>query len=437
MSPINLRAERLHDGDGVEDNRQVFQRDRDRILYSTSWRRLGHVTQVVSPAEGIVFHNRLTHTLEVSQIGRRIAERLSSETNKPALDALGGLSPDVVETASLVHDLGHPPYGHTVETELNRLVSRYTHDGYEGNAQSFRIVTKLARRRLAFRGLNLTRASLNAVLKYPWLRAKKSENQYKYKKWGVYSTELEEFEWAREAHPYDDDKKSLEAEIMDWADDVAYAVHDVEDFYRAGLIPLERFIKGEPEVDRFAEFAEDQLKEELSISKDKIKTILLRTTEGSPAEKPYTGSDIQRAGLKAMSASLIADCVTQVSVQSRPVEHKPLLEVSQELREQIEILKQLTWYYVIDNRAIKTQQFGQRKVVRELFNIYFRASGSSDDDLRGILPESQLEQLHHTQDKEIRARIVADLISSMTEQQLLVTHKKLRGIELGSITDLV
>lgn len=195
MFSLEERQERYHDNDGEPDNRREFQRDRDRVLYSAAWRRLGHVTQVVSPTEGFVFHNRLTHTLEVAQIGRRIAERLLSEDDKEKAARLGGIDPDVVETAALVHDLGHPPYGHAVETELNKLVSEHTSDGYEGNAQSFRIVTKLARRRLAFDGLNLTRASLNAVLKYPWLRADKDENEKQYKKWGVYSTELERFSY--------------------------------------------------------------------------------------------------------------------------------------------------------------------------------------------------------------------------------------------------
>lgn len=274
-------------------------------MYAAAWRRLGHVTQVVSPTEGIVFHDRLTHTLEVAQIGRRIAERLLSDEGKDKADRLGGINADVVETAALVHDLGHPPYGHAVETELNRLVSEHTHDGYEGNAQSFRIVTNLARRRVAFGGLNLTRASLNAALKYPWPRANhmdaakryKGDGVDRYKKWGVYRTESKDYDWARELLPIGD-KKTVEAEIMDWADDVAYAVHDVEDFYRAGRIPLERFIEGEPAVDYFAEYAERELKAKLELDMEEIKSILLLIMKRSTIERPYAGSGLQRAGLK-------------------------------------------------------------------------------------------------------------------------------------------
>lgn len=442
---IGDRTTRYYEDDRAPDNRREFQRDRDRVLYSAAWRRLGHVTQVVSPVEGIVFHDRLTHTLEVAQIGRRIAERLTADRDgKNNANRLGGVNPDVVETAALVHDLGHPPYGHAVETELNRLVSRHTDDGYEGNAQSFRIVTKLAKRRLMFGGLNLTYASLNAALKYPWERAsaqdadeeRQVDGVDRHEKWGVYSDERDEYQEARNILPHAADKKSVEAEIMDWADDVAYAVHDVEDFYRAGLIPLERFIKGEPEVVRFANYAEKKLHRKFGLDADAIQAILLRVTEESPTERPFVGDAIQRAGLKGASATMIADCVTQISL-AKELGDGPSLNIPKFLRHRIEVLKELTWFYVIDNRAIKTQQQGQRKVVRDLFRTYFRATGSSDRDLRGILPESHLDQLEGTPDKATRARVVADLISSMTERQLLMTHKRLTGIELGSITDLI
>jgi dGTPase len=161
--PLHERSRRLHPHDRKPDQRREAQRDRDRVIYTSALRRLGHVTQVVSPTEGIVFHNRLTHTHEVAQIGRRIAERLTAdEEGLRKAQRLGGIDPDVVETAALVHDLGHPPYGHAVEQELNYLVSvkHAFHDGYEGNAQSFRIVTKLAMRHRRFAGLNLTRAAM-------------------------------------------------------------------------------------------------------------------------------------------------------------------------------------------------------------------------------------------------------------------------------------
>lgn len=443
------RRKRRHDEPDTSDNRRSFQRDRDRVLYSAAWRRLGHVTQVVSPTEGIVFHNRLTHTLEVAQIGRRIAERLLDTEGEGKADLLGGLDPDVVETAALVHDLGHPPYGHAIETELNRLVSEYAEDGYEGNAQSFRIVTKLAVRRVASEGLNLTRASLNAILKYPWLRAREvDDHRHKEngvdgrKKWGVYETEFDDYKWARDMLPTSWEKRCLEAEIMDWADDVAYAIHDVEDFYRAGRIPLERFTEKGEEVRHFAEYVEQKLGEKLSVDREEIQDILVGLYGFGQAARPFVGSRAQRSAVKLSSSDLIADCVKKVSLAQR-IDDEQLLVVPPGLRKRVEILKQLTWFYVIDDRAVKTQQHGQRKVVQDLFNAYFDATGSSDRDLRGILPQGDLEDLDDRERREgllnekERARMVADIISSMTERQLLLTHRKLTGIELGSITDLI
>ena len=153
-----------------EDQRTPFKRDRDRILYTNALRRLAGVTQVAADSEPHVFHNRLTHTLEIAQIARRIAERLARDNSEAAL-ALGGIDPDVAEAAALAHDLGHPPFGHIAEELLDDLMcgEQKIRDGFEGNAQSFRIVTKLAVRNL-HPGLDLTRATLNAILKYPRLQ---------------------------------------------------------------------------------------------------------------------------------------------------------------------------------------------------------------------------------------------------------------------------
>jgi dGTPase len=190
-------------------------------------------------------------------------------------------------------------------------------------------------------------------------------------------------------------------------------------------------------VERFAQDAASRLRPKLGLEEAEIASLLLRIVAGGPTEKPYTGTSIQRAGLKAFSADLIADYVTNVSLASKLDEGKPMLVVPERLRKEVEVLKHLTWFYVIDNRAIKTQQHGQRRVVRDLFRIYYRATGSDDKDLQGILPDVHLDLLGEPSDRVTRARVVADLISSMTERQLLITHRKLTGTELGSITDLM
>jgi dGTPase len=231
----NLRSDRRHRTDREADQRNPFQRDRDRILYSPIFRRLAGVTQVVHAAEGHIFHNRLTHTIKVAQIGRRIAEHLR-QTDPELVRDVGDIDPDVVEAAALAHDLGHPPFGHIAEYELDQLLRNHNiTDGFEGNAQSFRVVTKFGIRLGVTSGLNLTRASLNAILKYPWQRGNDGK---KFKKWGSYQTEIDDFDFARKLEEGGDLRRSAEAELMDWADDVTYSVHDVEDFYRAGAYTL-------------------------------------------------------------------------------------------------------------------------------------------------------------------------------------------------------
>src|SRR6185312_14400549 len=166
-----LRRKRRHNDDEKDDSRSRFQRDRDRVLYSSAFRRLAGVTQVVQAAEGHVFHNRLTHSLKVAQVARRLSEYLLKFGNAEQIVELGGLDSDVAECAALLHDIGHPPFGHAAEYEIQRsFKERGITDGFEGNAQSFRVATWVSSRDPSARGLDLTAASLAGLLKYPWHR---------------------------------------------------------------------------------------------------------------------------------------------------------------------------------------------------------------------------------------------------------------------------
>ena len=243
--------------------------------------------------------------MEVAQIGRRLAEKFLCKQAMTS-EKLGGIDPDVVEAAAMAHDLGHPPFGHNAEKQLNESMKTVgVPDGFEGNAQSFRIVTKLAVRHSGFDGLNLSRATLNAILKYPWLwRDRPPEYS---EKWGAYSTEATGFQWVRR-HGSNEGVKSVEASVMDFTDDIAYAVHDVEDFYRAGLIPLERLAKGDDEADKFADYASRQLKKERQSGQHEpgeCKRVLREALQRYGINESYSETRRQRARLRSMTSDPI------------------------------------------------------------------------------------------------------------------------------------
>ncbi len=353
------------------------------------------------------------------------------------MNEAGGIDPDVAEAAALAHDLGHSPFGHIVEEVLDELaVENKVLEGFNGNAQSFRIVTKLAVRHEQIEGLNLTRATLDAILKYPWFRQTGGGGKAK---WGAYRSEEQEFQWARARHQSGDERKSVEAEIMDWADDIAYAIHDVEDFYRAGVIPLDRLVSDSAETDRFLNRAIDRLHNVSDYAPDDLKDAFLDLVQALPLRTPYDGSRRQRAVLRSFTATLIGRYIGSLQLNDVPSDDRRI-KLDPVSEKQVLMLKQLTWHYVIDSPGLATQQFGQRHIIRKLFEIYLEEAVSGKARERAqykIFPLRVQEQLRRANGDEEIVRIIVDLIASMTEQQAVQLHQTLTGTTLGSFVDNV
>jgi len=432
------RSDRRHRNQS--DQRTPFQRDRDRILYTDGFNRLSGVTQVARTGETYIYHDRLSHSLKVAQVGRRLTEYLNSLVEDELLDQYTAPDPSVVESAALAHDLGHPPFGHTAEKQLDECVtSEGVDEGFEANAQSFRIVTKLATHRDQYKGLDLTRATLNSILKYPWARG---ENNEKPDKWGYYQTEKVDFEFARER--YDGNSRSIEAQIMDWADDVAYAVHDLDDFYRADLLPLDRILEDSEERSDFLRHLENN--SNIGGNNWNPAKFLDAMSEYAvdDLKKSYTGSPKQEAEVNKLKSLLIERYLGFPGRENNPIKlvgdgDKLDLDINPILRNEVDTLIELTRYYIINTSALMAQQHGQRKVIRDLFETLMKQA-VPEAKYRGIIPSpyrDRIEKLDEIGNKERRTRIVVDLITSMTEQQTVGLYERLEGTSPGSLQDRI
>lgn len=436
------RYERQHNPFGGKtnkpgDRRNSFQIDRDRILYSSAFRRLAQVTQVVTAQEGHVFHNRLTHSLKVGQVARRLAERLVAE--QPIIaEEVGGIDPDVVEAAALGHDLGHPPFGHIAEEELDDCAIKHgLSDGFEGNAQSFRILTRLAIHRPGYYGLNLTRATLNAVLKYPWVRDISYPRSKKFRKYSVYNLDREAFLFTRKEG---DTSQTIEASIMDFADDITYSVHDLEDFYLAGLIPLELLAIDRDELARFVdewirEFPDNKVAYVVKHDPTRFQSFLNATYNLRGQYRP--GSFEQKAQIKRISSQLIQGYIKSVKL-SLEYGKRGYLSQNREKEEELEFLQRIVWTYVISNPGLATQRYGQKKIIRTLFEMYLEAIQKNDLSLIPIRFIKEYREICERADKDMeleKTRMAVDIIASLSEAETVIKYRRLTGISQGSFMD--
>lgn len=448
------------------DVRTEFEHDYDRVIYDAYFRRLADVTQVFNADEGVIFHNRLTHSLKVSQIGKRLAKLLLSRNDSKLIEEVGGLDPEVVATAGLIHDLGNPPFGHAAEAQLDKLIKGHLPEGFEGNAQSFRIVTRLASHIPKIGGLNLTIATLNAVLKYPWLyddRPNPNKNKY-----GAYREDEKIFNWARSLYPELGTKKSLEANIMDLSDDLSYAIHDLLDLWRSNLTPLLAYYQlfvADSNIRNFVLKNWESNKSLISpLVKELIDELIDVQEEWAPSWKTgnlssimdsiisffkfignflimpngqYRGTHDGRVQLKNIESIFINRFFQFVMIDSSKANNSYLI-VQSPACDEIIILKALTSSYIKNSPNLITQQYGEIKIINSLFDAF--AEAVENPKLRMIFPAKAREQLEERKITKVGVdgsyRIIADAISGLTDTEAKNLYNKLSGTKPGSIADL-
>ncbi|MBX6748449.1 MAG: deoxyguanosinetriphosphate triphosphohydrolase family protein [Micromonosporaceae bacterium] len=443
MTDFDIAAVRFVD-EPVKDSgdgwRGPYARDRARVLHSAAFRRLAAKTQVhADPASGDpLLRTRLTHSLEVAQIAREMGAAL-------------GCDPDVVDTAGLAHDLGHPPFGHNGEDALDEMAAAC--GGFEGNAQTLRLLTRLESKIVDSDGrsvgLNLTRASLDAVCKYPWPR------QPGLRKFGVYDDDRVIFDWVRAPAPPPAESPSgssdssgssgsvgsvgsvggpatgpggvrrcLEAQVMDWADDVAYSVHDVEDGIISGHVKLALPIGDAEERARLcadvAEVYSTQTPEALAEVLDEL---LADPALAVLAE--FDGSSRALVALKHAASLMIGRFATAAIRATRerygpgPLRRYDAdLIVPERIRAQCALLKGIALRYVMRQPGSEIRYARERQVLRELVTALLDRGADALDPV--------FAPMYRAADSdEARLRVVIDQVASLTDRAALNWHARL------------
>ena len=372
--------------------RTHFERDRARVLHSASLRRLGAKTQVFGPTSGDFIRTRLSHSLEVAQIGRSLAKYL-------------GADQDLVETACLCHDLGHPPFGHNGERALDEAAADI--GGFEGNAQTLRLITRLEPKRFfpsgAPAGLNLTRACVDATIKYPWGPRAGT------KKYNHYPEDAEAFAWARKGAGQG---RSAEAQMMDLADDIAYSVHDVEDAIFSNLVPLERLRDDE---ERIIEATLDWY----GGDGDRLASAFARLIDYFPTQ--FTGSGRDLAGLKDLTSEFIGRFLTAVTDASgTAIRHHNQVTVPPEIDDEILLLKGVSVMYYMAPRELEPTYLAQRTLLFDLVDALTEQPSHL---------EPQFAHLYRSADSDAaKKRVIIDQVSALTDLSAMSWHARLCGM---------
>ncbi len=400
----NFDAERRLAEEPKRPARDPYRRDRARVLHSWALRRLADKTQVLLPGESDFPRTRLTHTLEVSQVAREMGDEL-------------GCDPDIVDTAGLSHDLGHPPFGHNGEAALNEAAA--TIGGFEGNAQSFRILTRLEPKVVTAAGsvgLNLTRASLDAMVKYPWLRRPDTP------KFNAYDDDVVAFDWVRHDAPAE--RPCLEAQVMDWADDVAYSVHDIEDALYSGFISPAQIQPGAGMDEVIATAGADPAVGLTAADLSRAHQRLLALPQW-PATFDHTATSL--AALKAFTSAMIgrlsaaAVDSTLIAAEGAPLtRYASDLRVPEEQRAEVALLKAMSSHFVFNRPGVDEIYADQRQLLADLVRVLV---GRAPDALHPMFAESW----RAANDADEKLRVVIDQVASLTDVSAVRWHRRLVG----------
>ena len=357
----------------TEDFRDPYARDRDRVLHCSSFRRLEYKTQVFLNHEGDYFRTRLTHSLEVSQIARTLARMLK-------------LNETLAEVIALSHDLGHTPFGHVGGDELDKMLKIDGRPlGFEHNFQSFRVLTKLEKRYKDFDGLNLTFATLEGVLKH----------SYPYKKPFLESIDKR---FSLDKHP------SLEAMVVDHADEIAYTSHDIDDGIKYGLISFDDLLD-DPLCLRVDEMVQKEgIKREEKLYRHRFVAGLIKLLVEDFIENSKEGAEKHRQSNPICS---ILDATEKLPVG-----------FSKETATQLKVLKKLLLKKLYKHEKIARKMYAGKQCIKGLYKAF-----RDDEDL---LPPHQKE-LFNVRKKQ---RVIADYIAAMTDRYAMKTYHEIYGLSL-------
>lgn len=403
------------------DYRTPFQIDRDRIIHTSAFRRLQNKTQVFFSGEYDFYRTRLTHSIEVAQIGRSICNRLNCSSDLLGPDYF--IDADLVEAACLAHDIGHPPFGHTGERTLHRLMSRY--GGFEGNAQTLRILT-----RILFgpdRGMNPTRGLIDGVLKYKTLfgEVENQKNHFLYREQeGIlgFVTDGNSFPQTLTPGKNRNSFRSIECRIMDWADDTAYSLNDIADGIQAGFVTIDG-------VERWAD-SRDLDTEDSKVVEELLEAIRKGRVESKVGKK--IGSFIAATGLIEQKDTFLSDLTNR---------HRYTLTIDPAIEKECGVYKSISQELVFRTRQLQQLDRKSDFLLERLFSAfaeeYLSGGGKNGSGNFVLLPEDDEALIAGMLTEADRARVICDVLARMTDGIASRTYKRLFDADFGSIVDLV